>query len=51
MEHHFYSAAATISWLFQLVALPFYSARMTACRLMASMSIYAQAQLVRAEVK
>ena len=51
MEWHFHNAAGAISWLFQLVALPFYSGRMTADRMMADLSIHAQAQLVRAEVK
>src|SRR5215213_6771572 len=51
MEHQFYQASSALSWLFQWIAWPFYSGRVAAYRLMASLTIYAEAQLVRAEVE
>jgi hypothetical protein len=51
MEHQFYQASSALSWLFQWIAWPFYSGRIAAYRLMASLSIYAEGQLVRAETE
>jgi len=51
MDPTLYNGATALSWLFHLIALPFYSGRMAAYSLMASLTVYAQAQLIGAHVK
>ena len=50
MDQVFYTAASGLSRLYQWIAWPFYSARLTHHRLAADLSIDAHAQLCRANV-